>query len=101
MHVPAPSGGIATRSCVKNHQSNKSIDNYSWNLCPTDLGIARTRRLLLAAAQANREGKPLPGLAAPEQHVRSCAIELPREQRFDQHARHGLFAPLDTDPVSV
>jgi hypothetical protein len=33
--------------------------------------------------------------------VRSCAIELPRSQRFDQHARHGLFAPLDTDPVSV
>ena len=27
--------------------------------------------------------------------------ELPREQHFKEHARHGLFAPPDTDPVTV
>jgi hypothetical protein len=33
--------------------------------------------------------------------VRSCAIELARDQHFKDHARHGLFAPLDTDPITV
>jgi len=33
--------------------------------------------------------------------VRSCAIELPRGQAFTEGARDGLFAPLDTDPVTV
>jgi len=46
-------------------------------------------------------GKAPPALRAEEQRVRSCAIELPREQHFKDHARHGLFAPPDTDPVSV
>jgi hypothetical protein len=93
--------GIAMQDASVQESMGPIQDRTRENLCPTDLGIARTRRLLLAAAQANREGKQLPGLAAPEQHVRSCAIELLRSQRFDQHARHGLFAPLDTDPVSV
>jgi hypothetical protein len=33
--------------------------------------------------------------------VRSCAIELPRDQHFKEHARHGLFAAPDTDPLTV
>jgi hypothetical protein len=57
--------------------------------------------MLLAAAEANRTGQRVPGLAADEQRVRSCAIELPRDRHFKEHARHGLFAPLDTDPVTV
>jgi phthalate 4,5-dioxygenase len=71
------------------------------NLCPTDRGIAMTRRLLLQAAEANRKGEPIMGLDPAQQRVRSCAIELPRDKHFKDHARHGLFAPLDTDPVSV
>jgi hypothetical protein len=71
------------------------------NLCPTDRGIVMTRRMLLAAAEANRAGGRIPGLDPEEQRVRSCAIELARDQPFKDHARHGLFAPLDTDPVSV
>ena len=53
------------------------------------------------AAKANRDGKTIPGLLPEEQRVRSCAIVLPREQHFKDHARHGLFAPPDTDPVTV
>jgi hypothetical protein len=60
-----------------------------------------TRRALLKAARANREGRPLPGLKPAEQRVRSCAIELPGEVKYAEGARHGLFAPPDTDPVSV
>jgi hypothetical protein len=57
--------------------------------------------MLLQAAEANRAGQPIPGLDPAQQRVRSCAIELARDQHFKDHARHGLFAPLDTDPVTV
>ncbi|MGH8662923.1 MAG: Rieske 2Fe-2S domain-containing protein [Burkholderiales bacterium] len=93
--------GIAMQDASVQESMGPIQDRTRENLCPTDRGIVMTRRLLLAAAQANREGKPLPGLAPAEQHVRSCAIELPRDRHFDQHARHGLFAPIDTDPISV
>jgi hypothetical protein len=76
-------------------------DRTRENLCPTDRGVAMMRRLLLKAAKANRKGGRLPGLAPGEQRVRSCAIVLPREQHFKDHARHGLFAELGTDPLTV
>jgi hypothetical protein len=93
--------GIAMQDASVQESMGPIQDRTRENLCPTDLGIVMTRRLLLAAARANREGGPIPGLAPQEQHVRSCAIELPRDRPFSEHARHGLFAPLDTDPVSV
>jgi phthalate 4,5-dioxygenase len=93
--------GIAMQDASVQESMGPIQDRTRENLCPTDRGIVMTRRVLLAAAQANREGKPLPALDPVEQHVRSCAIELPRDRHFAEHARHGLFAPLDTDPVSV
>ena len=60
-----------------------------------------TRRLLLEAAEDNRAGQRCPALDPAEQHVRSCSIVLPRDKHFKDHARHGLFAPLDTDPLTV
>jgi len=93
--------GIAIQDASLQESMGPIQDRTRENLCPTDRGIVMTRRLLLAAAQANREGKPLPALDPAEQRVRSCAIELPRDQHFKDHARHGLFAPLDTDPVTV
>jgi hypothetical protein len=76
-------------------------DRTREHLCPTDLGIVRARRMLLKAAEDNRLGRPLPGLDPSAQHVRSCSIVLPRDQHFKEHARHGLFAPLDTEPLTV
>ena len=67
-------------------------DRTRENLCSTDNGIVMTRRLLLKAAKANREGKPLPGLDPATQRVRSCAIELPRE-RAVQGRRAGRAVP--------
>src|SRR5690606_34481242 len=93
--------GIAMQDASVQESMGPIQNRTRENLCPTDLGIVMTRRLLLAAAKSNREGGPVPGLAAEEQHVRSCAIELPRNRPFSEHARHGLFAPLDTDPVTV
>lgn len=72
----------------------------------TGAGVPRVRRRGSPSRpkcplSANSSGKPIPGLAPAEQHVRSCAIVLPREQHFREHARHGLFAPLDADPLTV
>ena len=76
-------------------------DRTREHLVSTDNGIIMTRRALLKAAKANREGKPLPGLAASAQAVRSCSIELPIDQKYKDGAHHGLFLELGTDPVSV
>ena len=93
--------GIAMQDASLQESMGPIQDRTRENLCPTDLGMARARRMLLNAAKANREGGRLPGLAPEEQRVRSCAIELDRDLPYKEHARHGLFAPLGTDPVSV
>jgi phthalate 4,5-dioxygenase oxygenase subunit len=93
--------GIAMQDASLQESMGPIQDRTRENLCPTDRGIVMTRRKLLEAAKTNREGGTLPALKADEQRVRSCSIELPKEQHFREHARHGLFAPLDTDPVTV
>ena len=93
--------GIAMQDASLQESMGPIQDSTKENLCPTDRGIVMTRRLLLQAAAANRTGGRVPALDPAEQHVRSCAIELERDQPFKDHARHGLFAPLDTAPVSV
>ncbi|HSD55005.1 MAG TPA: aromatic ring-hydroxylating dioxygenase subunit alpha [Burkholderiales bacterium] len=93
--------GIAMQDASLQESMGPIQDRTRENLCPTDRGIVMARRALLAAAQANRDGRPVPALDPVAQRVRSCAIELPRDQPFVEGARHGLFAPLDTDPVSV
>ena len=93
--------GIGMQDASLQESMGPLQDRTRENLCPTDLGIVHTRRMLLKAAEDNRLGHRLPALHPAEQHVRSCAIILPREQHFSEHARHGLFAPLDTDPLTV
>jgi len=93
--------GIAMQDASLQESMGLIQDRTRENLCPTDRGIVMARRRLLQAAQANREGKPVPALRAEEQRVRSCSIELPQSQHFREHARHGLFAAPDTDPVTV
>jgi hypothetical protein len=93
--------GIAMQDASLQESMGPIQDRTKENLCSTDNGIIMTRRLLLKAAQANREGKPLPGLAPATQRVRSCAIELPRNVHFKDGAWDGLFRELDTEPVTV
>ena len=93
--------GIAMQDASLQESMGAVQDRSRENLCPTDCGIVLARKKLLDAAKANREGKAIPALLADEQRVRSCSIELPRGQHFREHARHGLFAPPDTDPVTV
>ena len=93
--------GIAMQDASLQESMGPIQDRTRENLCPTDRGIVMARRKLLQAAKASREGGPVPGLLAEEQRVRSCAIELPREQHFREHARHGLFPAPDSEPVTV
>jgi hypothetical protein len=93
--------GIAMQDASLQESMGPIQDRSREHLCPTDLGIVRTRRLLLKAAADNRSRQRLPALASSEQHVRSCSIVLPRGNHFKDYARHGLFAPLDTDPLTV
>ena len=93
--------GIAMQDASLQESMGPIQDRTRENLCPTDRGIVMARKKLLEAAQAARAGGAVPGLLAAEQRVRSCSIELPRGQHFREHARHGLFAPPDTDPVTV
>ncbi|HEV7393526.1 MAG TPA: aromatic ring-hydroxylating dioxygenase subunit alpha [Burkholderiales bacterium] len=93
--------GIGMQDASLQESMGSIQDRTRENLCPTDLGIVRTRRMLLKAAEDNRLSQRLPGLDPGEQHVRSCSIVLPRDKHFKEHARHGLFAPLNTDPLTV
>jgi nitrite reductase/ring-hydroxylating ferredoxin subunit len=93
--------GIAMQDASLQESMGQIQDRTREHLCSTDNGIILTRKKLLKAAKDNREGKPVPGLDPASQRVRSCAIELPSGQAYRDGAKHGLFAPLDTDPVTV
>ena len=66
-------------------------DRTRENLCSTDHGIVLTRRLLLQGGEGQPRGQAAAGPRSREQHVRSCAIVLPRDEHFKDGARHGLF----------
>ena len=93
--------GIAMQDASLQESMGPIQDRTRENLCSTDNGIIMMRRMLIKAGKDNRDGKPLPGLQPESQQVRSCAIELPRDVKFKDGARDGLFRPLNTDPVSV
>lgn len=93
--------GIAMQDASLQESMGAVQDRTRENLCPTDRGVVMMRRRLQQSAEANRAGKLLPGLDPKDQHVRSCSLLLPKEQAFKDHARHGLFPPLGTDPVTI
>jgi phthalate 4,5-dioxygenase len=93
--------GIAMQDASLQESMGPIQDRTREHLCSTDNGIILTRKKLLKAAQANRDGKPVPGLDPASQRVRSCAIELPVDQKYKDGAKHGLFPSLDEAPVSV
>jgi phenylpropionate dioxygenase-like ring-hydroxylating dioxygenase large terminal subunit len=93
--------GIAMQDASLQESMGPIQDRTREHLCLTDNGIILTRKKLLKAAQANRDGKPVPGLEPASQRVRSCSIELPVEKKYKDGAKHGLFPSLDEEPVTV
>jgi phenylpropionate dioxygenase-like ring-hydroxylating dioxygenase large terminal subunit len=66
--------GIAMQDASLQESMGPIQDRTREHLAPTDRGIVMARRRLLEAAEASRQGKPVPALRAGEQSVRSCAI---------------------------
>jgi hypothetical protein len=93
--------GVGMQDASLQESMGPVIDRSQENLVSTDNGIIMARRALLRAMKANKEGKKIPGLTPESQRVRSCAIELPKNVKFAEGAKHGLFCELGTDPVTV
>ncbi len=93
--------GIAMQDASLQESMGPIQDRSKEHLCATDRGIVMTRRLLLRAAETVRAGGTPPGLDPAAQRVRSVSIELPTTEHYSTGARHGLFASVDTDPVTV
>lgn len=93
--------GIAMQDASLQESMGPIQDRANEHLCSTDKGIVMARRMLLKAAETVRNGGAPPALDPASQRVRSVSIELPKADDFRTGARHGLFAPPNTDPVTV
>jgi phthalate 4,5-dioxygenase oxygenase subunit len=93
--------GIAMQDASTQESMGAIQDRTREHLCATDSGIVMTRKVLLRAAEAAGEGKPVQATEPAAQRVRSVAIELDQGVSFTQGAKHGLYAALGTDPLSV
>ena len=93
--------GFAMQDAAVQESMGPIQDRTRENLVTTDNGVIFARRMLLRLARASREGKPIPALKAEAQRVRSCSIELDKSVPFVEGARHGLYRPIDTEPVTV
>lgn len=93
--------GIGMQDASLQESMGPLIDRSQETLVGTDNGIITARRSLLRAMKANREGKKIPALTPEAQRVRSCSIVLPKNVKFAEGAKHGLFSELGTDPVTV
>jgi hypothetical protein len=93
--------GIAMQDASIQESMGPIQDRTNEHLCATDAGIILTRKLMLRAAKDAAEGKPVPATEPAAQRVRSVAIELGHGVKFSDGAKHGLYAELGTEPLSV
>jgi hypothetical protein len=93
--------GIAMQDASIQESMGGIQDRTKEHLCATDSGIIMARKMLLNAAKAAAEGKPVPATEPAAQRVRSVAIELGKDVSFTAGAKHGLYRELGTDPLSV
>jgi len=93
--------GIAMQDASIQESMGAIQDRTQEHLCATDAGIIMTRKIMLRAAKAAAEGKPVPATEPDAQRVRSVAIELDHGVSFSEGAKHGLYAELGTEPLSV
>jgi hypothetical protein len=93
--------GIAMQDASIQESMGTIQDRTNEHLCATDAGIVMTRKIMLRAAKAAAEGRPVPATEPEAQRVRSVAIELDKNTSFTQGAKHGLYAELGTEPLSV
>ena len=100
-HSSSGVDGIAMQDASIQESMGPIQDRTNEHLCATDAGIILTRKLMLRAAKDAAEGKPVPATEPAAQRVRSVAIELGHGVKFSDGAKHGLYAELGTEPLSV
>ena len=83
--------GIGMQDSAVQESMGTITDRTQENLTSSDNGVLRIRRELMRAAKANRAGKPIRGLEAADQAVRSCAIVLDKETPFVEGAKDALY----------
>lgn len=93
--------GISLQDMAMQESPGPIVDRTQENLVVTDKAIIFLRQALLKAAQASREGKPIPGLDAASQRVRACSLELPKNVPFLKGASEGLYPAPGSEPVSL
>ncbi len=76
--------GIAMQDASIQESMGAIQDRTMEHLCATDAGIVMTRKLMLRAAKAAAEGKPVPATEPQAQRVRSVAIELDQGVSFSK-----------------
>jgi phenylpropionate dioxygenase-like ring-hydroxylating dioxygenase large terminal subunit len=93
--------GISRQDMAMQESPGPIVDRTEENLVITDKAIIFLRQCLLKAAQANRDGKPIPGLDPTEQHIRACSLVLPKDTPFFEGAASGIHALPGSEPVSL
>src|SRR5262249_31229110 len=93
--------GIAMQDASIQESMGPIQDRTKEHLCATDTGIIMTRKILLRAARAAAEAAALRAPEPGAKRVRSASIELDKNVPFTKGAKHGLYAALGTDPLSV
>src|SRR5262249_15555864 len=93
--------GIAMQDASIQESMGPIQDRTKEHLCATDTGIIMTRKILLRAAKAAAEGGAVPATEPETHRVLPASIELDKNAPLPQGAKHGLYAALGTDPLSV
>jgi phthalate 4,5-dioxygenase len=74
--------GIGIQDCAVQESMGPISDRTKEHLLPTDMAIAKIRRLLIDALADLAEGKTPPGLNPASFRVRSKRFEAPKDARF-------------------
>jgi phenylpropionate dioxygenase-like ring-hydroxylating dioxygenase large terminal subunit len=93
--------GIAMQDASLQESMGPIQDRTREHLVSTDNAIIMARRRLLRAAQQLAAGKAPPGLEPAAQRVRSVALVLPRDQKFQDAARDVMQAGPEIPVQSV
>jgi hypothetical protein len=93
--------GIAMQDASLQESMGPIQDRSRENLVSTDNAIIMMRRRLTRAAREHAQGKAPPALTPETQRVRSVALVLPRDVKFQDAARDVMRAEPDVPVASV
>jgi hypothetical protein len=94
--------GIAMQDASLQESMGPIVDRTAERLVSTDNGIIMARQRLIRAARALADkGTPPPGVLPEHHHVRSAALILPPEAKFNEAAAEALRARPGVPQTSI